>query len=175
MIEKFTKKEVEDILERFIGGRCILDDTEEYLKDKFEKIDEIIYRGMPFPKYLIKKGYILEEWHGSSHWSLDFNVARNIFSNDKFNISEDYAEELSEELNITYEEAENLFVPIVLKLNGVSSGIRTYELVKDLDLVSRFYKEKEITTIGINTIIENIELKSDEKGEYYLIEVKELS
>ena len=174
MIKEFTKEEEIDILERFIGGRCILDDTEEYLEDKFEKIDETIYRGMPFPKHLIKEGYLMEEWYGSSHWSLDFNMARSVFSNDKSNISENYIEELSEEFKISYEEAEKLFVPIVLKLNGVSLGIRTYNLVKDLDVLSRFYKEKEVTTIGIDTIMKNIKLKSDEKGEYYLIEVEEV-
>ena len=89
-------------------------------------------------------------------------------------ISEDYVDELAEEFKISYEEAEKLFVPIVLKLNGVSSGIRTYNLVKDLDKVSRFYKEKEITTIGIDTIMRNVELKSDEKGKYYLIDVEEV-
>ena len=31
-----------------------------------------------------------------------------------------------------------------------------------------------ITTIGIDTIMRNVELKSDEKGEYYLIEVEEV-
>ena len=174
MIKEFTKEEEIDILERFIGGRCILDDTEEYLEDKFEKIDETIYRGMPFPKHLIKEGYLMEEWYGSSHWSLAFNMARNVFSNDKSNISEDYIEELSEEFKISYEEAEKLFVPIVLKLNGVSLGIRTYNLVKDLDVVSRFYKEKEITTIGIDTVMKNIKLKTDEKCEYYLIDVEEV-
>lgn len=175
MVKEFTKKEIIDILERFVGGRCILDDTREYLEDKFETIDETIYRGMPFPKHLIKEGYVMEQWYQCSHWSLDFNITRNIFSNDKLNISEDYVEELSNEFNISYEEAEELFVPIVLKLNGVSSGIRTYNLVKDLDVVSRFYNEKEITTIGVDTIIKNIELKSDEKGEYYLIEVEEIT
>lgn len=174
MTKDFTEEEKIDILEKFIGGRYISNNTETYLKNKFEKIDETIYRGIPFPKHLIKKGYVMEEWYGSSHWSLDFNIARNIFSNDDSNINQDYVEELAEEFNISYEEAEKLFVPIVLKLNKVSLGVRIYNLVKDLDKVSRFYKEKEITTIGIDTIIKKIELKTDKKGEYYLIEVEEV-
>lgn len=171
---KFSVEEQIDILEGFIGGRYMDDKTMDFLSDKFEKINEIVYRGMPFPKHLIKEGYVMEEWYGSSHWTLDFNVARNIFSCDSFNISEDYAEELSGEFNISYNEACELFVPIILKLNGVSKGIRTYNVVKDLDIVSRFYNEKEITTIGINTVMKNIELKTDEKGDYYIIEVEEI-
>lgn len=171
---KFSIEEKIDILEGFIGGRYIDNRTINFLSDKFEKIDEIVYRGMPFPKHLIKEGYIMEEWYGSSHWTLDFNVARNRFSCDSFNISEDYTEELSREFNISYDEACELFVPIILKLSRVSKGIRTYNIIKDLDTVSRFYSEKEITTIGINTVMKNIELKIDEKGEYYMIEVEEI-
>ena len=78
-------------------------------------------------------------------------------------------------MKMSYNEVyDNIFVPVVFKLNGVSSGVRLYNLVKDLDLVSRFYKEKEITTIGINTKIKNFEIKTDSYGEYYLIEVEEL-
>lgn len=116
----------------------------------------------------------MEEWHESSHWTLDFKVARDRFSSDNFNINEDYAEELSIEFNISYEDACKLFVPIVLRLKGVSRGARSYNIVKNLDIVSRFYSEKEITTMGINTVIKNIEIKSDENGEYYMIDVEEI-
>ncbi len=172
---EFEKNKKIEILEQFVGGRYIDEDTMTLLSDNLECINETVYRGMPFPKHLIKKGYIVEEWHGSSHWSLDFNVSREVFSQDKFNISEDYCEALAEEMKMSYDEVyDNIFVPVVFKLNGVSLGIRLYNLVKDLDLVSRFYKEKEITTIGINTKIKNFEIKTDSYGEYYLIEVEEL-
>ena len=171
----FTKERKIDILEQFVGGRYIDEDTIKLFSDKFERVEDTIYRGMPFPKHLIKEGFIVEEWHGSSHWSLDFNVSREVFSKDKFNISEDYCGELALELGLSYDEVyDNVFVPVVFELNGVSSGIRLYNIVKDLDLVSRFYKEKEITTIGIDTKIKSFEKKYDSCGGYYLIKVEEI-
>ena len=171
---KFSKNEQMRIIEDFIGGRFIDEDTIDFLSDKFKKIDETIYRGMPFPKHLIKEDYIVEEWHGSSHWSLDFNVARDKFSIDDFNISDDYVEELSNELNLTYDEAYDLFVPIVLKIDGVSNGVNMYEVIKSIDENSRFLDEKEIVTMGLSFIMDKIESKTDENGLYYLISVKEL-
>lgn len=169
----FTEKEKIEILDEFIGGRHITDKTLALYKDKFEKIEETIYRGMPFYKGFIKPGKIIEEWYDASHWTLDFNIARGIFSNDYVN--DDYIEELSNELNISFDETYDSFVPMVMRMNGVSQGARTYEIVKDLDVVSKFYKEMEITTMGIDTIITNVELKTDEKGDYYLVDVKEVS
>lgn len=169
----FTTEEKIDILEQFVGGRFINERTIRLLSGKFEKIEETVYRGMPLPKHLIKEGHIMEEWNGSSHWSLNFDISRD-FSRDNFNISEDYCEELAEELNMSYDDVfDNVFVPAILKLDGVSSGVRMYNIVKDLDIVSRFYDEKEITTIGISTIIKSFEKKSDIHGEYYLINVEE--
>lgn len=169
----FTEKERINILDRFVGGREITEDTLTLYKDKFEKIEETLYRGMPFYKEHIKTGTLIQEWYGATHWSLDLNVARGIYSDDYIN--ELYVEELADELNLSYDETYNSFVPMVMRIKGFSKGARTYEMVKDLEIVSRFYKEMEVTTMGVDTIITNVEVKNDEKGTYYLVDVEEVS
>ena len=168
----FTENEIVNILEDFVGARIITEDTLALYDDKFGKVNETIYRGMPFYEDFIKVGANIEEWYGSTHWTLDFNIAKNIFSKDYIN--ECYIEELAENLNKNIDEVYESMVPMIMRMNGTSNGARTYEMVKNLDKVSRFYKEKEITIMGMDFIITNIEHIQDEDTKYYLVDVKEI-
>lgn len=169
--EELEKRQ--EILEDFAGGRIITDETLEIFDKNAQPIKDTIYRGYQLRKNILKPGLILEEWNGSSHWSINFQIARN-FSRDIESINDAYAEEIADELNISEIEARNLFVPVILKMNGVSKGIRLYELLEELPLKTAFEKEKEITTIGINTSVINVKKVRDGHGIYYLLDVKEI-
>lgn len=128
----FTIKEKIEILEDFVGGRYISDNTMALYENRFDKIEETLYRGMPFYREFIKPGYIIKEWYGASHWSLDFDIARNKFA--KNYIEDEYIEDLAIELGKSFDDVYEAFVPIVLRINGFSRGARTYEMVKDLGI-----------------------------------------
>ena len=59
-------------------------------------------------------------------------------------------------------------------MNGVSKGIRLYELLAALPFKTVFEKEKEITTLGIDTTVIHVEKVRDGYGIYYLLEVEEI-
>ena len=56
-----------DELSYFLGSRCLTDSLKDRLIRLEKNIDETLYRGLPFPKQLLKVGSIVEEWYGSSH------------------------------------------------------------------------------------------------------------
>ena len=169
--EELEKRQ--EILEDFAGGRIITEETLEIFDKNAQPIKNTLYRGYQLPINILKPGLILEEWNGSSHWSINFQIARN-FSRDIEGINDAYAEEIANELNISENEARNLFVPVILKMNGVSKGIRLYELLSELPFKTVFEKEKEITTLGINTTVVHVEKVRDGYGIYYLLEVEEI-
>lgn len=51
----------------FLASRCLTDSLKDQLLALEKDIDGILYRGLPFPKHLLKVGNIVEEWYGSSH------------------------------------------------------------------------------------------------------------
>lgn len=169
--EELEKRQ--EILEDFAGGRIITEETLEIFDKNTQPIKNTLYRGYQLPINILKPGLILEEWNGSSHWSINFQIARN-FSRDIEGINDAYAEEIADELNISENEARSLFVPVILKMNGVSKGIRLYELLSELPFKTVFEKEKEITTLGINTTVVHVEKVRDGYGIYYLLEVEEI-
>lgn len=166
-------KKRQGILEDFAGEGIITEETLEIFDKNTQLIKNTLYRGYQLPINILKPRLILKEWNGSSHWSINFQVARN-FSRDIEGINDAYAEEIANELNIPEYEARNLFVPVILKMNGVSKGIRLYELLAELPFKTVFEKEKEITTIGIDTTVIHVEKVKDGYGIYYLLEVEEI-
>lgn len=159
----------EKLMEEFIGGRSLCTYVWNKIVESLEQIPDTIYRGMPLPKHLLKKGYILEEWYGMSHWSLDFNIARNFSREECF--SEDYISDIAEELNMSFDDAYDTFVPVIIKTDGVDFGLRTYKIANNYKSTQIYANELEITTFGIDSIINNVVQCSDEHGEYYILEV----
>lgn len=135
----------------FLGSRCLTDSLKERLICFEKNIDKTLYRGLPFPKQLLKVGNVIEEWYGSSHWSPDKSVAID-FSNDYIN--EDYVEELQEELGECID-----MIPIVLWSDNII-GIETYKIMQQLN-GNEFINEKEITVIGYDFEIISIDLKDN--------------
>lgn len=116
---------------------------------------EQVYRGMPFPKHLLKVGNVIEEWHGSTHWSIDKDVAIG-FTTDYIN--EEYEAEIYEELGLDFDSDEEVFVKVVLCMKDAIG----YPLYKDLErLEDNLSKEKEITIIGENHVIMDINKVED--------------
>lgn len=144
-------------LSYFLGSRCLSDSLKNRLTDLEKNIDKILYRGLSFPKQLLKVGCIIEEWYGSSHWTPDINVAID-FSLDYIN--EDYIEELQEELGV-----EVNVVQVVLWSKDIK-GIEVYKIIEALDKTD-FLDEKEVTVIGYNFEIINIHFDSG----IYFVEV----
>lgn len=141
----------------FLGSRCLTDSLKDQLLALEKDIDGILYRGLSFPKQLLKVGCIIDEWYGSSHWTPDVNVAID-FSLDYIN--EDYIEELQEELG-----AEVNVVQVVLWSKDIK-GIEVYKIIEALDKTD-FLDEKEVTVIGYNFEIRSIHFDSG----IYFVEV----
>lgn len=157
----------ERLIEQFIGGRFISKDINDIIEPLIEPISDSLYRGMMLPIHILKDNLILDEWYGMSHWSLDFNIARNFSL--EYCQSDSYIDEVADSLGIDTDEACDLFVPTIIKMDGVSFGLRTYKLASKYSLTKVFVKEQEITTFGIDCIISRIEKCSDVKGEYFLL------
>lgn len=150
-----------EMLEWFAGSR----QWDENIAILHEKLKENVicelYRGLPFQEQLIKKGTVIEEWYGSSHWTTDENIARN-FSKDY--ISEGLIEEIMQEQKLSEDAAYELFVPLIMHLDG-AEGVPLYEYV------SCFEHEKEINIHGSDFIIHNVW----KEGEIYHVNVKEVN
>lgn len=154
MIQNISYEE----LSYFLVSRCLSGSLKNRLKDLERDIDKIIYRGLPFPRQLLRVGCIVEEWFGSSHWTPDINVAID-FSLDYIN--EDYIEELQEELG-----GEIDVIQMVLWSKDIK-GVEVYKIMESLNK-DDFAEEKEITVIGYNFVVKNIEKNND----IYFVEVK---
>lgn len=162
-------KSEEAIIEDFIGGRIITDETKELVTPLLEDIHSTLYRGIQLPINSIENGLIIEEWYGVGHWTLDYAIARNFSL--ELCPAEDYMESIAEERNISLDEACELFVPVVIRLNGIKKGLRTYELAERYESTKVYCKEQEISTFGLDTIVtENIKYE-DDKGIFYMLEV----
>lgn len=139
-----------DELSYFLGSRCLTDSLKDRLIRLEKNIDETLYKGLPFPKQLLKVESIVEEWYGSNHWSPDKKIAIG-FSSDYIN--EEYVEELQEEIG------EVDMIPIILWSNNIK-GVETYKIMKSLNK-DDFVNEKEITVIGYNFVVRDIKLKNN--------------
>lgn len=144
--------------ERFLGCRDLSSDLEKFMKEREQSLEGKFFRGLPFPTHLLKVGAVIEEWHGSTHWTLDEKVAQG-FANDYMN--ECYYEELQEELGVEDVDYEYL-VLVTEKLQGVES----YKLLKELN-INGYEREQEITVLGKDFVIESIEVKNIDGVDYY--------
>ena len=142
----------------FIGGRILPPDFRTFLIANSKPIASILYRGMTYPKHLLKEGAVIEEWYGSTHWSFSEDVAKR-FSKDYIN--EDYKEDLIEELG----KGNVDFVSLVLTISGIE-GVDMAPFLKEYDLFDDFSNEQEVTVIGKNFRIKSIERK-DINGECF--------
>lgn len=152
MKQLYTVKELED----FAGGRFLNKSLYEKFTKDFTLIKDTLYRGMPFPKHLVKEGTIIEEWYGSSHWSLDKQVAIN-FADTNINgyISDDYYDELVEELG-----EDNVdFIKLIMVINNVE-GLELYRILKENNIY-KWNNEKEITLFNKDFIIKKINIIDD--------------
>lgn len=152
------------IFSDFIGGRILPPDLRDFLMANRKPISCVLYRGMSYPKHLLKEGTVIEEWYGSTHWSYSEDVARG-FSKDYIN--EDYQEDLIEELGEDNVE----FISLVL-LGKDIEGVDMAPFLKEYDLVNDFGNEQEVTVIGKNFRIESIERKSINGECFYFAEVQ---
>lgn len=153
-------KELDNDIMYFAGSREYTPLFMEHYKNSLQNVEHI-YRGMPFPKHLLRSGYIIEEWHGSTHWSTDKDVAIQ-FTEDYIN--EEYEAEIYEEIGLDFDADEEVFVKVVLCMKNAKG----YELYKDLErLGDNLAKEKEVTIIGENHAILSINKIDD----VYFVEV----
>lgn len=155
-------------LEDFIGGMGLTKSLERYFKINSEVIESELYRGLPFPKHLLKEGTIIEEWGGCSHWSYSEDIAIDFA---KGTYDEFYFDELEE----LYGEGNVELVPVIMYskyLKGSSVG----SLVSKLGLDEDYYNcEEEVVIIGKNFKIISI-LKEFYKGlGIYYVNVKPIS
>ena len=153
-------------LERFLATRDINQELESYLKEHERLIRKTLYRGLPFPLHLLKEGAVVEEWNGSTHWTIDEKVARG-FADDYIN--EDYYEELQEELGVD----EVDFACLVLVIEDLE-GIEIAQLIKEHG-IQGYLKEKEVTAIGKDFVIQSIETKEIDNEIYHYACVKAIS
>lgn len=144
--------EVKDMLLQFVGSRYLDDNLEAFFAKYKKELRGTFYRGLPFPLHLLKEGAVIEEWHGSTHWTLDKEKAKG-FSKDYIN--EDYEADLIAELgedNVT-------FVNLIL-ITDYLEGVELYKLLA-IHEIGRFRNEKEITAIGKNFEIVSIKVEDE--------------
>lgn len=161
---KLNEEEVLD----FAGGRFFTPAISDYFDKNMKTLEGEFFRGMMFPIHKIKQGEILEEWHECGHWSLDIEQAAK-FAYDGY-INEEYYGELCDEIG-----KENVnFVPVIFKTNKIT-GVELYKLLEQYESedIRKFIKEKEITTIGFDCVIQSFEKVNTSYGEVYLIYVIE--
>lgn len=169
---------IRDNLNEFLGSRELSSQLKKHLLSLREPLACVLHRGMSFPVHLLKIGGILEEWHGSSHWSKDFEVALG-FANDGF-VNSDYLDDLVESLEEDKDllrkynavEAFDLFKKVVFRLTTNTEAIDVHKLVVDFNLADWLH-EQEVTFIGTNFIMTNIAYVEDGTTPYYLVDVKE--
>lgn len=168
-------KELINNLDEFIGSREIYGNLGEFFKSIEEPFEKTLYRGMNFPIHLITIGNIIEEWHGSTHWSKEISVSEQ-FAFDSY-INEGLLEELSQDKKLLKEygvtNVKELFRPVVLRLNENINAIDVHSVVKKCKKLKRWRKEKEVIFIGSDFMIENIEYIESEKP-YYMLDVRQI-
>lgn len=153
---ELTNKLKEDFI-YYVGSRDIQRDLYQYMYDSREIISEPVYRGMMFPVHLIQEGTVIQEWHMSSHWSTDMEIAKAFAIHGYIN--EDYADELCVELGIDYPGLElyqtgcGIFTPVILTPSESILGFRTGNLLNQLEELNT---ENEITTLAMDTVIKEI-------------------
>ena len=157
---------LEDSILEFLGSRYLTNDLKDYLKLQEKELKGSFFRGLPYPKHLLKIGSIIEEWHGSTHFTIDENIAQNFaIINRNGYINDDYYDELSKELNS--DEVE--FVQLIMICNFLV-GIEIYKLLEKLN-IDNFKHEKEITTFDKNFVIKSIEKRTAYGEELYYAKV----
>lgn len=168
-------KEFKDQLDYFLGSRSLNPKFEEALVSLREPIKGVLYRGMNFPLYLLEEGAILEEWHGSTHWSKSFEVALG-FARDGF-LNEDYIEELNEDVDLLdrygVENSVDLFQEVVFRLKRSTKGVDVHNLVIKLGLTN-WIREEEVTFFGTEFVIKRVLLVNDLKKPYFIVDVEEV-
>lgn len=155
-----TEKDKVDILE-FAGSRLLMKEHERFIVK--EKVDGLLYRGFQYPTEWLKKGNVVAEWNGSSHWSLHEEVAKR-FSNE---INDDFAYEVSQ--NDDPEISNVHFVPTIFILNGYDNYIPLHSLLLEIGTKTEFseYKnehsfaldfseEKEVTFVDYDFVITEV-------------------
>jgi hypothetical protein len=162
-------------LDDFLGGRYLPPTLESFLKSLRNPFTSTLYRGMNYPIHLIKAGNVLEEWHGSTHWSKDFQIAHN-FAYDGY-INEEYADdfqsctELLEKYQVT--QSEDLFKPVIFRLQKSTQAIDVHSLIQNVQELKTWHKEQEVVFIGVEFEIKSVEYMEGEEP-YYLINVEEV-
>lgn len=161
--EEFTFK---DSFLEFLGSRLLTARLKEELKKKECDLKGAFFRGMPYPKHLLKVGNVIEEWHGACHFSKAEKVAQDfaIISRNGY-INEDYYEQLQEELNC--EEVE--FIQLIMTTDNLT-GVEIYKILDELD-IDRYKGEQEITTFDKNFIIKSVEKRIVDGEELYYAKV----
>ncbi|MNL91052.1 hypothetical protein D3C81_07800 [compost metagenome] len=142
--------EVKDMLTQFVGSRYLDDNLEAFFAKYKKELRGTFYRGLPFPLHLLKEGAVIEEWHGSTHWTLDKEKAIG-FSKDYIN------EEYEAELIAALGEDKVKFVNLVLYTKELE-GVELYKLLVLQNIID-FIAEKEITVVGKNFEIVSIKVE----------------
>lgn len=156
-------------LDDFLGARLLTNGLRSFLKPLQSERHSPLYRGMLFPKPFLKEGATLEEWHGSSHWSKDIDVSIG-FAYDGY-INEDYCDELEEEHG--FQDAKSLFVPVVFRLKTSTKGIDIHSMIEDIQELSHWHKEQEVSFIGQDFVMGEILYVDQEENSYYYVDVVE--
>lgn len=150
------------ILAQYAGDRNLTEKVEKELDERMWIHDgTIIWRGLPYLTENIKPGEIVKEWYGASHWSLRKNHSIK-FTTDY--ISEGLLEEITEERGILWEEAEELFSPLLMQMEDVH--IPVVELYRYVD--EDFIGELEILIRGYDFKIKNV----NKAGNMYIANVE---
>lgn len=156
-------------IDDFLGARLLTNPLRSHLKQFESERHQPLYRGMSFPKPLLKEGEILEEWHGSSHWSKDMAVSFG-FAYDGY-INEDYYDEMMDEYG--FENPDDFFVPVIFRLQTSSKGIDIHTMIQEVEPLSNWHKEQEVCFIGHDFVMKEILYVTDDKKPYYLVDVIE--
>lgn len=156
-------------LDYFLGARHLTNRLRTFLKSLESERHQPLYRGMMFPKFLLKEGAVLEEWHGSSHWSKDITVSIG-FAHDGY-INDDYEDELMEQYG--FASSDEIFVPVVFKLSSSTKGIDVHALLQEHDELPHWHKEQEVSFIGQDFVMGEILYVEHEEYPYYSVDVVE--
>lgn len=157
---------IKDNLEYYAGSRDFAPGILDLFNSRTESLNGTFYRGMPFPKHRLVIGEVVEEWHGSSHWSLDKEVSLNFaIINKNGYINEDYYDELVEEIG-----EENVDFKQVVFVANKLVGVKLYSLLEEYGINS-FANEKEITTIDKDFKIKSIKMELVDNEEVYFVNV----
>ncbi len=105
-------------------------------------------------KKKIKVGERISEWYGSTHWTLDKEIANKFAT--KY-ISDGLIEEIVSTKKVSEKEAHTLFAPLLLILDD--TNIPIVELYKYIG--NDLAKEKEITIRGYDFEIVSIQKEND--------------